>query len=232
MKVLCWNINHRICEKPMHPLIFELIRSTSLDVILFNEFVDGPSRREFKTFLSDQGFQYHHTTPTHGRHNQIFIATKAEHTLLSPTRNPPIEPIASNQCIFDCSQVVFYTLRVPAYKTINEKRLAWSYYLNEINALKPNVVVGDFNIDSKAKDQSFSESLLGLGYRYHFLEGASFWTNKGLPKTIDHLFTRGLEISNATFLASLNVEPIVGKTSAFASDHCPILFEASISLFK
>ena len=209
----------------MHSTIFEVARSTFSDLLIFNEFVDGPSREDFKRLLRAEGFEHQYATPSEGRQNQIFLASKNEFRLVCTVNRNPITPIASNQCVFVCSEIKIYALRVPAYKKVSEKRIAWEYYLSEIASLDPHVIVGDFNVDPVAHEQTFLERIVELGYVHHAIDGASFWTNNGKPRKLDHLFSRGLTISSATYLAEHRGQPLVGKTRAFASDHCPIIFD-------
>ena len=65
MRIVAWNLNHRIREKPIPLEALRGIQSLAPDILVLNEFVDGKSRLPFKADLSASGFVHQAISPTH-----------------------------------------------------------------------------------------------------------------------------------------------------------------------
>lgn len=224
MKILCWNINHRTCEKSIHYSALDLIRLTSPDLLILNEFVDGETRNSFKSSMVTQGLQFHLTSPKLGRHNQIFVASRFEIMGLSPIGQVPISAMRSNMCFFRIlPEFCVLAVRVPAFKKLTERQNAWTYYLNEISLFKPNMIIGDLNVDPNDKENNFLVDITKAGYRHIAIPGASYWTLTGKPRSLDHVFLGLGHTAEAKYITDLNSHTIVGNSGSFASDHAAIL---------
>ncbi len=68
-------------QKPIPPAVVEVTSLLDVDVALYNEFVDGPTRTAFREQLTDAGYEHRAVSVTHGRHNQIFIASRVPFSL-------------------------------------------------------------------------------------------------------------------------------------------------------
>lgn len=56
MKILTWNINHRISKKKIPREMAEALASLSPDIIVLTEYVEGPSHNQFLADLKSNGF--------------------------------------------------------------------------------------------------------------------------------------------------------------------------------
>ena len=74
MKILTWNINHRIREKRIPDPMIQAIVSLNPHVIVLTEYVPGASRDDFKEKLSSTGMTYMFESANTPRQNHIFIA--------------------------------------------------------------------------------------------------------------------------------------------------------------
>ncbi|HPW70169.1 MAG TPA: endonuclease/exonuclease/phosphatase family protein, partial [Deltaproteobacteria bacterium] len=77
MKILTWNINHRIREKKIPDRMVQAITSLNPHVIVLTEYVPGASRDGFKEKLSSSGMPYMFESAATPRQNHIFIASKS-----------------------------------------------------------------------------------------------------------------------------------------------------------
>ncbi len=56
MKILTWNINHRIGKKKIPLEMADALASLSPDIIVLTEYVQGPSHDRFLNDLKSNGF--------------------------------------------------------------------------------------------------------------------------------------------------------------------------------
>jgi len=76
MKFAAWNLNHRARRKSIPSSIEAAIAGLAVDVLVFNEFVDGPGRGWFRAGLDRVGLGHQALSHTTARHNQILIAAR------------------------------------------------------------------------------------------------------------------------------------------------------------
>jgi hypothetical protein len=81
VKIVAWNLNHKSCERRIPNDIVGLFVALDADVVLLNEFVDGPTRTQFRASLWSAGYKHQLVSETPARHNQVFAASLHPFTL-------------------------------------------------------------------------------------------------------------------------------------------------------
>jgi len=151
MKILSWNLNHRIQMKKIPDDVLSVIDELSPDLITLNEYVDGNERTCFKNGLNEIGFYHISVSDKYKRQNQVLIASRKEHK-----RGDLKPPSCDDASISNFLHVVvpdyaieIVGIRVPAYKGKEELEIYWSDLLNIFKSVTERsiVFIGDLNCD-------------------------------------------------------------------------------------
>lgn len=149
MKILSWNLNHRILLKRIPDAVISVITDISPDLVVLNEFVDGEERDSFKQSLEKSGYTYISVSKKMNRQNQVLIASKSEHEVgdLIPPSCSESSKTNFLHIIMPLLDIEIVGLRVPFYKKAQELKLYWSQLLEIIRStVSRNIVfIGDFN---------------------------------------------------------------------------------------
>jgi hypothetical protein len=140
--------------------VAEVVAALDVDLAIFNEFVDGPTRGSFRGKLSSLGYPHQLVSRAPARNNRVFAACRRPLTLggLAP-------PATDSSAIANWLHVRVegvdldvLGLRVPAYVK-SAQRHAYRRALVEIlqsTADRPIVVTGDLNEDPFRRDPEAS----------------------------------------------------------------------------
>jgi len=153
MRAAAWNLGHQASRRAIRVEIVPVLVALGVEVVAFNEFVDGPGRGRFRADLDDAGFGYQIVSLTPARHNQILVASRTR-MWAGDIRPPQLDGSAVSNflhVVLPDHGVELVGLRVPYY----EKGERWKMkpYLEQLGAsLAPAcpralVVAGDFNTD-------------------------------------------------------------------------------------
>ncbi|MBP9014086.1 MAG: endonuclease/exonuclease/phosphatase family protein [Smithella sp.] len=149
MKILSWNLNHRIQLKVIPDAVLSIINEISPDLIVLNEYVDGEERLSFKNGLNEIGFLHISVSQKLNRQNQVLIASKAKHERGDLNPPPYDEASVSNflHVVVPAYDIEIVGLRVPAYKNNFDLTTYWCNLLDIIRStICRNIVfIGDFN---------------------------------------------------------------------------------------
>jgi len=151
MKILSWNINHRIQMKKIPTSVLSIINEISPDLLVLNEYVDGDERIHFKYGLKENGFTHISISNKFDRQNQVLIASRVKHK--RGDLKPPSYDESSITNFLHVALPIFgievVGIRVPAYKKAGELKSYWGELLSIIRSTKSRniVFVGDFNCD-------------------------------------------------------------------------------------
>jgi hypothetical protein len=163
MKILSWNLNHRIQMKKIPDDVLSIIEALSPDIITLNEYVDGDEREHFKNGLNEIGFSHVSVSNKCKRQNQVLIASKVGHE--DGDLRPPLydEASISNflHVIVPAHAIEVVGLRAPAYKKSKELKIYWSD-LRDIFycvATRTIVFIGDLNCDPNFNNTPGAKSL-------------------------------------------------------------------------
>ncbi len=232
MKIIAWNINHRIREKAIPHQMVEAIVSLAPDVIVLTEYVHGPSRDSFLAKLAKHGFGHWCVSDPRPQENQVLIAARTD-LERGPIRAPEIDrSMPSNVLHVHLPQngVEILGLRVPDYsKDAKTKRACWDWILETAASMqdRPFVIIGDFNTDPKYSRSRCGDRIKRLvdeGWQLASPpDGSSFWTLKGDAVRIDHAFvSKLLAVERASYATKLDRYVFVGKEPGALSDHAAL----------
>lgn len=122
MKIISWNLNHRTLEKPIPATVIDSLQHLDADIVVLNEYVDGPSRAEFKDNLNGIGYGHLAVSTHYPKHNQVLIASRhaiTEGDLEAPNLTLPAKSNFLHVKLADQTLEVVGA-RPPAYKTKRE----------------------------------------------------------------------------------------------------------------
>jgi endonuclease/exonuclease/phosphatase family metal-dependent hydrolase len=237
MKILTWNLNHRIREKTIPLHLAKAIASLNPDIIVLTEYVSGSSRKRFKEELSDIGLSYMCESDFTPKQNQVFIASRYP-IQKGNIHTPAIdEAFPSNVLHVSIADEGFDILgiRIPDYSKYPKiKRACWDWILSIASSVKdcPFILIGDFNTDPiypKARCGDRIGRLIDDGWQ-HVSSGteASYWTPKGHGVCIDHAFvTQHFIIQDARYVREESGYLFAGRGKAALSDHATLIVDIS-----
>jgi len=232
VKIVAWNINHRIREKAIPDQMIEAIVSLGPDVVVLTEYVHGPSRGSFLAGLAQHGFGNWLVSERRPRENQVLIAARTD---LEPgsIRAPEIAPsVPSNALHVRLPQdgVEILGLRVPDYsKDAKTKRACWDWIIRTAAPVRdrPFVIIGDLNTDPRYPRSRCGDCIKRLiddGWQLASPpDGSSFWTLNGDAVRIDHAFvSKLLGVERAAYVTKSDRHVFVGKEPDALSDHAAL----------
>lgn len=243
LTVLTWNVAHQIYERPIPANLGEALISLSPDVIFLTEFVDGPSRRGFRTQLRDAGYTHQAVTEAPPKHNRVFAASRTPFELgdiAPPSMGDVVADrfaesnflhIRLKECDFE-----LIGARTPLWKgsTINRAyRTELATVLRAAAAGRAVVVAGDINADpfKKVRNQTVRSVPFADAPMYNVHRPIGPWSysnHDGSQRTrIDHvLHTPGVHVTDAQYVYEAAGIPLGGPKSVNPlSDHAALTFK-------
>ena len=237
MKIVAWNINHRIREKIIPDQMTEAIASLGPDVIVLTEYVHGPSRNDFLARLAYHGFCNWLVSECRKRENHVLIAARTA-IEPGPIRAPEIAPSVPSNALhvrLPDEGVEILGLRVPDYsKAPKTKRACWDWIIETATSVKnrPFVMIGDFNTDPKYPPSKCGDCIKRLvDDGWHLAsppDSSSYWTLNGNAVRIDHAFvSRLLHVEGASYVTKCDRHIFAGKEPGALSDHAALLVDVT-----
>ena len=232
MRIIAWNLNHRIREKAIPDQTTEAIVSLGPDVIVVTEYVHGPTRTGFLAALAQQGFGHWLVSDPRPRENHVLIAARSA-LEPGPILAPEIAPSVPSNALhvrLPHDGLEILGMRVPDYsKAPKIKRACWDWILQTANDVqdRPFVIIGDFNTDPKDPRSECGDRigrLVDSGWqRASATDGASFWTLGGHAVCIDHAFvSRHLVIERSAYVTRSGPYVFAGRETGALSDHAVV----------
>ena len=239
MRILAWNINHRIREKVIPDQMIEAIVSLGPDVIVLTEYVHGPSRNAFLGKLADHGLCHWRVSECRKRENHVLVASRTaieQGTIRAPEIAPSVPSNVLHVCLRD-EGVEILGIRVPDYsKDPKTKRACWNWIIETAKSVKdrPFVMIGDFNTDPKYPPSRCGDcisTLVAEGWQLASpADRASFWTLGGHAVCIDHAFVSGLlRVDGTCYVTKRDGHVFAGKEPGALSDHAALLVDITRS---
>jgi len=124
MKFAAWNLHHQAKRKGIPPSIEAAIAGLAVDVLVLNEFVDGPGRGWFRACLDRVGLGHQVLSHPTARHNQILIAAR-EPVFVGELQAPTFDGSARSNflhVVLGSTGLELIGLRVPAYEPAADLR--------------------------------------------------------------------------------------------------------------
>ena len=258
MRLLTWNINHRVKEEP-HRMAKGLL-SLDPDVIVLTEYRPEPyiSRKIFLEELESNGFSdpmiSQDSKNQKLKQNLILIIAKT-HLVEGEIKAPVITTtnrlgkkqaataLPSNVLQVKAPAWGFNILgiRIPDYSNQDRlRRACWDWLLETTVKISddPFVILGDFNADSdpsksKAYYCACIEKLKADGWHHALPEtGSSHVTRKGgWEKRLDHIFlSRHFSYREPKYMTEFHDYVFSGKKFGAMSDHAVLIADAELQL--
>ncbi len=235
MLTLAWNLAHQVKVRPIPDDFVDVILALKAETVLFNEYVDDPSREPFKAAIREAGYRWQAVSPTLARHNQIFAASKHAFEV-GDIRPPQFDGSAiSNFLHFRFVDFPFEMvgLRAPAYEKAAERKAYWADLGQIMESAKDRAILfaGDINFDpfvkSKQEGCSCTSFPLAKGYVVPNPEGAwSYRGHSGKGYNIDHVIhTPRVEVTGVEYIDHIGERFLAGeKSKSPISDHAALRF--------
>jgi endonuclease/exonuclease/phosphatase family metal-dependent hydrolase len=237
VRIITWNINHRIREKAVPDQMIEAIVLLGPDVIVLTEYVHGTTRTGFLAKLAKHGFGHWLVSDPRPRENHVLIAARSA-LEPGPIRAPEIAPSVPSNALhvrLPDQGLEVLGIRVPDYgKAPQTKRACWDWILQTAKDVqdRPFVMIGDFNTDATYPRSQCGDRigrLVGSGWQLASPpDGSSFWTLGGHAVRIDHAFvSRHLVVEGAAYVTRLAQYVFAGKEAGALSDHAVLSIDIS-----
>jgi hypothetical protein len=136
LRIVAWNLNHRIREKVIPEGVATAILSLSPDVVVLTEYVEGPDHASFCTILKAYGLATQLHSEFKPRHNHVLIASKSMAALGTFVPPDTLPHAVSNCChvrLADPS-LDLVGLRVPV-ESPKQNRCYWDWFEPAIQPL-------------------------------------------------------------------------------------------------
>ena len=210
------------------------IRHADPDIVVLNEYVDGPLCDDLKTELALAGFHHVHVSDGRSGHNQILFASRPQ-CAKSPLTLPATDTHAATNFLaiqYPEYDLTVVGMRAPAYKTAQEPTRYWHSVtrLLETQARQRIVMVGDMNADPNAARAPGGKALARLraaGWRIPNPTGDWNWMSpKGITARIDHVVASPA-IASVSAMYLMDVAKASDGRQAL-SDHAMLLCEIEV----
>ncbi len=152
MKIVSWNLGHQTREDPIPAALVTSVEALAPDMLVLNEFVDGPTRGPLIAALDRVGLSHVLPSKRVGRHNQVLIAARS--MLVAGELSGPSMPGGAGESNFlhvklPAARMEFVGLRAPAYETSAELKAYWEQLAALVRSTfkRPIVWIGDLNAD-------------------------------------------------------------------------------------
>ena len=236
LKVLAWNLNHRVNQKVIPPSVAGVLADLDVDIALFNEFVERSPRAAFRQQLTERGYVHQLVSYSPDQQNRVLAASRLPITLgdLQPPSMDLCATASLLHLLVDGSNLEIIGLRVPTYKTGADRRL----YRAELNRIllaaqgRTMVVAGDFNedpfrrgADPAARTVPFNGAAMFTVTNpigdWSYMNGASMRTSR-----IDHVMHTGaVRIVDPVYCCEIDGLHLAGPNDlAPISDHAALVF--------
>jgi endonuclease/exonuclease/phosphatase (EEP) superfamily protein YafD len=235
MRIVAWNLGHMVREKPISPLVLDMIAHLAPDVLILNEYVHGTSRDPFVAGLNDLGLMQCCQSERVGKNNQVLVASRRRFRrgeLNGPVTTDNAGGTNFLHVVMEDTPLEIVGLRVPTYSG-STQRAYWDNLEEIVLSVRDRrmVFVGDLNADPDSARHFGSRYLRRLeesGWHLPRAEGEWSCETRTLRHSrIDHavispLLGRG---STARYEVDLNGARIVSKGEDAASDHAALVVE-------
>lgn len=235
MRVATWNLDNRAGTRRFRPDSADAAMSLDADVLVFNEFFPRGHEADFRSRLTNAGWNHQRLSPDTGEvANRVLVVSKV-----------PLEPLAIELPSFDgqfpanllCTflpslGISLIGVRVPAYTREYVPMILRSWEWLEATAAKlrntPSVILGDFNVSTTSSESAGARKsflrILGAGWHRAAPVGeASYFGHRGARTEIDHIIgTSQCVFSDAAYVQETGGFALAGLPNAI-SDHAALV---------
>lgn len=237
MRLVSWNIGHRVKARRIDPGLVAALWSLGPDVIVLTEYVPGPSHPDLLAALEARSLTCRLSESNPG-HNHILIAARAS-LLQGDLRGSDRVPAFSSNVLhigLSDPKLDVLGLRIPVGRRIEIKSTCWDWIVEAAEKLKdrPSVLVGDFNTDPenrRARCRDRVSKLVGRGWQLVIPPaGASYWGPAGREGRIDYAFASShIRVRASEYVTSSGSFAFAGRDPRGASDHAVFVMDFDVS---
>lgn len=235
MRLVAWNLNHRIRARPIVPAVAEALAALAPDVIVLTEYVAHESHASFFALLADHGLPHVLVSEFVAANNRVLIASRWEleaGCIRAPALNVAI-PSNVLHVVMPTPGFSLLGVRMPDFGKLPAIRRAWWDWLERTAvgvADSPSIMAGDFNTDTsypKARCGDRPGRLVQAGWQHAApAEGSSYFTLRGEGKRIDHAFlSKHFMTRDARYVTESAGHRLIGKPAEALSDHAALVID-------
>jgi hypothetical protein len=240
MLTLAWNLAHQVKVRPIPDYLIDVILDLGAETVLFNEFVDDPSRELFKAAMREAGFLHQAVSATPARHNQIFAASKHAFEV-GDLRPPQFDGSAISNFLhlkFTDFPFEMVGLRAPAYEKAGDRKAYWAELGQIMESARDlaMLIAGDINFDPfvKAKQEGATRVSFPFASGYQVPNPKGDWSylaHSGKGYKIDHVIhTPGVVVTEVEYITRIGDRHLAGvKANAPISDHAALRFRIVVA---
>lgn len=234
MRIVSWNLGHQTRERPLKDVFHPAIRALEPDILVLNEYVDGPSRAGMKAALEVSGLAHTAVSESVRGHNQVLIAARyplAFGSLLGPDTSDASISNFLHVHIPDV-RLELVGLRVPAFVSAVDKSNYWRSFsdLAAGSISKPIIYIGDLNADpdSRTPGGRALASLEKSGWQVPRASGEWSYCSTRTRSRLDHAI-----VAPAVNISSVAYRPLIGTLACAGAarelyDHAPLQVEIAV----
>ncbi len=235
---MAWNLAHQTRRKKIPSAVAEVTALLDVDVALYNEFVEGPDRTVFREQLAAAGYSHVAVSVTHGRHNQIMVASRRPLSL-GCLQAPDLTPPAVSgflHVVIEGTPIELVGVRMPSYR--GAKKLAYRQQLATIIEPASDRVIalaGDINDNpfKRAGTPAASSLPYDLAESFTVTNPVGEWSfmrpnGKGTSR-VDHvLHSRSAQLEDVRYVTEVGGHHLAGLAENNPiSDHAALFFTIS-----
>lgn len=237
---LSWNLAHQTRERPIPDEVFDVLHSADVHVAMFNEFVDGPSRADFRERLKRARFSHVKVSTRVDSSNQVLIASQRP-LEAGHLRSPMPDTVAPSNWYhvrIPSLELDLVHFRMPSWKTAAQKHRYRAELADIVvhHTHRPLVLCGDFNHDPFDRQPDGLTEVNWLGLDDLVVprpEGPwSFMGRNGGTSRVDHVaHTRCVEVTDVRYVTEAAGALLAGHPTSHTSgirqpisDHAALMF--------
>lgn len=229
MRIVSWNLGHQTRERRLKPVFLPSVCALKPDVLVLNEYVDGPSRVGMRAAFREYGLVHTACSERLGIHNQILIASR--YPLDSGTLGPVMldETAMSNflSVALPSRGIEIAGLRTPAYKAVAAKKVFWGHMDSLIRSVSDRAIlfIGDLNadpLDNRSIGGRVLAALCRDGWQVPIPRGEWSYCGHKARTRIDHaVVSPNLRVTDSAYWSEIDGSPCAGRGRALY-DHAPL----------
>lgn len=152
LRILSWNVRHATREIPLPAAFYAAVAQLAPEVLILNEFKDGPSRLAMRSELAKQGLPHCLVSQDRKGFNQVLIASS------TPVREGDLQCAANPDghattnflhVALPSKNLEIVGFRAPAYSSKAERSVYWQELVGIMKQASERDIIfaGDFNSD-------------------------------------------------------------------------------------
>lgn len=235
MRLVAWNLNHRIRARPIVPAVAEALVALAPDVVVLTEYVAHESHASFFALLAGHGLPHVLVSEFVAANNRVLIAGRWKFeagSIRAPALNEAMPSNALHAGIPTLG-ISMLGLRMPDFSKLPATRRAWWDWLERTAADvadRPFLIAGDFNTDTsypKARCGDRPGRLVQAGWQHASpADGSSYFTLRGEGKRIDHaFFSKHFTVRESRYVTDSAGHRLIGKPADALSDHAALVID-------